>query len=188
MKKQLATAALFAMAALPVLAADGYTVDPNHTYPSFEVNHLGFSVQRGRFNQTGGKITLDLEKKSGTADITIDAASLSTGLPKLEAHLKNEDFFDVTKYPVITFSSKNFNFHGDRLASVDGEFTLHGVTRPLTLTVTGFHCGINPLTKKQHCGADAHATIRRSEFGMSTYVPAVSDEVKLLINVEAIKD
>lgn len=180
--------ALSAMAVLPVFAADSYTVDPTHTYPSFEINHLGFSVQRGRFNQTGGKITLDLEKKSGTADITIDAASLSTGLPKLEDHLRSEDFFDAKKYPVITFSSKNLNFRGDRLASVDGDFTLHGVTHPLTLTVTGFHCGINPITKKQHCGADAHATIQRSEFGMGAYVPAVSDEVKLLINVEAIRD
>jgi polyisoprenoid-binding protein YceI len=174
--------------AAPVLGAESYTVDPRHTFPSFEVSHLGFSTQRGRFNKTSGRIVLDHQAGTGSVDIVIDAASVDTGLDKLEEHLRAEDFFHVEKYPTLTFKSRTVKFNADKPAAVEGELTLLGVTRPVTLTVSAFNCGVHPINKKDVCGADVVATIRRSEFGMTKYVPAVGDEVKLFIQVEAFKD
>lgn len=169
-------------------APENYTIDSTHTFPSFEIGHMGFSTQRGRFNKTTGSIVLDRAAKKATVDISIDANSISTGLDKLEAHLRAEDFFDTAKYPTITFKSTGARFNGDKLASVSGNLTLHGVTKPVTLTVTSFFCGPNPVYKKDACGADAVATIKRSDFGINYALPAVSDEVKLLIQVEAHKN
>lgn len=169
-------------------APETYTVDSNHTFPSFEISHLGFSTQRGRFNKTTGTIVLDRAAKKASVDISIDANSISTGLEKLEAHLRAEDFFDVAKYPAITFKSTGAKFEGDKLASLSGDLTLHGVTKPVTLTVTAFYCGYNPAYKKDACGADAVTTIKRSDFGISYALPAVGDQVKLLIQVEGHKN
>lgn len=166
-------------------AADTYVIEPTHTYPMFEISHLGFSTTRGGFDKTEGTIVLDMAKKSGSVDITIDATSLSTPVPKLDAHLKNEDFFDVARYPTITFTSDQLVFEGESLTSVTGDLTMHGVTKPVTLAVTHFVCKDHPMTKKPHCGADAEATIQRSEWGISTYSPAVGEDVKLKIQVEA---
>ena len=179
---------LTGLLAAPACAADNYTVDSRHTWPVFEVNHLGFSTQRGRFNKTTGTIVLDRAAKKASVDISIDTNSISTGLEKLETHLRAEDFFDVAKYPAITFKSTSAKFEGDKLASLSGNLTLHGVTKPVTLTVTSFFCGPNPVYKKDACGADAVTTIKRSDFGINYALPAVSDEVKLLIQVEAHKN
>jgi len=174
---------------LSAFADESYTVDARHTFPSFEISHFGWSLQRGRFNKASGKITLDRAAKTGSVDVTIDVASIDTGLDKLEEHLKSADFFDAAKFPSITFKSKKVNFTGEAPTSVDGEFTLHGVTKPLTLTLSTFHCARNEMAKKDACGANASATIKRSEFGMTKYVDyGLADEVKLLINVEAFKD
>jgi polyisoprenoid-binding protein YceI len=173
---------------VPAIAADSYSLDVRHTFPSFEVNHLGFSIQRGRFNKTSGKITLDLAGKKGTADIAIDAASIDTGLDKLEAHLRAEDFFNVAKYPTITFKSDKFTFEGDKVKSVSGNLTMLGVTRPVTLTAAYFHCAVHPMAKKPACGGDFVTTVKRSDFGMKYALPAVADEVTLRIQVEAFKD
>ena len=178
-----------ALVSLPLWAADSYTVDPAHTHPSYEISHLGWSTQRGRFDKVSGKITLDRAAKTGTVDITIEVASISTGVPKLDEHLQSEDFFNVAKYPTMTYKSRAMNFSGGAPVSVDGELTLLGVTKPVTLTITAFHCALNQFIKKEDCGADATATIKRSEFGMTKYVSVgLGDDVKLLINVEAIKD
>lgn len=188
MQNKLLFAALGTALAVPAFAADSYTIDPRHTHPTYEVNHFGWSTQRGRFDNVTGKITLDRAGKSATVDLSIDVASVSTGVDKLDEHLRSEDFFNVAKYPAMTFKSRQVTFSGDKPASVNGEFTLLGVTRPVTLTITAFHCAPNPFAKKDACGADAVATIKRSEFGMKTMVPGLGDEVKLLINVEAFKD
>lgn len=172
----------------PAAAADSYTIDPTHTFPSFEVSHLGFSIQRGRFNRSSGKIALDTAAKSGSIDVSIDATSIDTGLAKLEEHLRSEEFFDTAKYPTITFASKSLKFDGDRLVSADGNFTMHGVTKPITLMLDHFKCAPHPMTKKPHCGANATASIKRSEFGIAKYVPSVGDDVKISIQVEAIRD
>ena len=169
-------------------APETYTIDPTHTFPSFEINHLGFSTQRGRFNKSSGSIVLDRAAKKANVDITIDTNSISTGFDKLETHLRAEDFFNTAKFPTITFKSTGAKFEGDKLAAVSGNLTMHGVTKSVTLTVTAFHCGMNPVYKKDACGADAETTIKRSEFGINYALPAVSDQVKLLIQVEAHKN
>ncbi len=188
MQNKLLIAALGTVLTVPVFAADSYTIDPRHTHPSYEINHFGWSTQRGRFDNVTGKITLDRAGKSGTVDLSIDAASISTGVAKLDEHLRSDEFFNVAKYPAMTFKSRQVTFAGDSPAAVNGEFTLLGVTKPLTLTIMAFHCAPNPFAKKEACGADAVATIKRSDFGMKTLVPGLGDEVRLLINVEAFKD
>ncbi len=188
MKTQLAAVLLTAAFALPASAADSYTVDPAHTYPNFEINHLGFSTMHGRFGATTGKITLDTAAKSGSIDITIDATSIDTGHAKRDTHLKSEEFFNVGKFPTLAYKSTRLKFNGDKLSGADGELTLLGVTKPVSLTINAFNCGPHPMNKKPMCGANATATIKRSEFGLSTYVPAVGDEVIITIEVEATKD
>lgn len=186
--KKIITSAIFAAIATSAFAApEVYTIDPSHTLPSFEINHLGYSTQRGSFDKTNGTITLDMEKKSGTADIKIDTTSLRTGWEKRDAHLKTEDFFNTEKFPTMTFKGTDFKFNGDKLASVGGQLTLLGVSKPVTLQITGFKCAPHPMSKKPACGADAVTTIKRSDFGMTAYVPAVSDEVTLRIQIEASK-
>ena len=174
--------------AAPVHAADSYTIDPTHTWPMFEVNHLGYSTQRGRFNRSSGKFTLDMAAKTGSVDLTIDTTSLDMGFAKWDEHMKGEEFFNVIPYPTIRFTSNKLVFDGDKVVGAEGNFTLLGTTRPLTLRVDNFHCAPFPLTRKMHCGADVSATISRTQFGMAKFVPMVSDEVKLFSPIEADKD
>jgi polyisoprenoid-binding protein YceI len=164
-----------------------YVVEPTHTFPTFEVSHLGFSTHRGRFNKTSGAIKIDMTAKKGSIDVAIDTASIDTGHDKLEAHLKAEDFFNVAKFPSMTFKGNQMRFDGDRLVAVTGDLTLLGVSKPVTLAVNAFKCGPNPLSKKETCGADVSTTIKRSDFGMKTYVPAIGDDVKIAIQIEALK-
>ncbi|HZW26413.1 MAG TPA: YceI family protein [Gallionella sp.] len=177
-----------ALLAVPAYATDNYTIDSRHTFPVFEVNHLGFSTQRGRFNKSSGKITLDIAAKKGSVDLTIDTASLDMGFDKWDEHMKAEDFFNVEFYPTMRFVSDKLVFEGDKVVAAEGKFTLLDVTRPMRLTVSNFHCAPHPMNKKQACGADISATLKRSEFGMTKYVPAISDEVKISVPVEAFKD
>ncbi len=187
MKHTLAALAVSAAFALPAAAADTYTIDPSHTYPSFEISHLGFSTMRGTFDATSGSVTLDPAAKTGSIEISIDTASIDTGHAKRDDHLKSEEFFNVAKFPAMTYKATKLKFNGDKLVGADGELTLLGVTKPVSLTLTAFNCGPHPMTKKPVCGANATAVIKRSEFGMTTYVPAVGDEVKISIEVEANK-
>jgi polyisoprenoid-binding protein YceI len=184
----LGTAVATAITALPASASESYSLDVRHTFPSFEVNHLGFSIQRGRFNKTTGKIMIDPAARKGSAEITIDAASVDTGLDKLEAHLRGEDFFDVARFPTITFKGDQFAFEGDKVKSVSGNLTMRGVTKPVTLTAAYFNCADHPMAKKKACGGDFTTTVKRTDFGMKYAVPAVADEVTLRIQVEAFRD
>jgi polyisoprenoid-binding protein YceI len=169
-------------------SAESLTIDPTHTWPRFEVNHLGFSTQIGRFNKTDGKIVIDAAAKTGSIDIKIDSASIDMGMEKWDAHMKGADFFNVEKFPAIYFKSSRLKFDGDKLVGAEGEFTMLGVTKPITLNVSGYRCGNHPMNKKAMCGADVTTTIKRTDFGMSYGVPAVGDEVKITIPVEAFKD
>lgn len=182
--------ALLAAAALatPALAADSYSIDPRHTYPVFEVSHLGFSTQRGRFNKVSGRITLDAAAKTGSIDVTIDTASIDMGLEDWDKHMKGEDFFHVEKHPTMSFKADKLVFKKDKPVEAQGSLTLLGVTRPVKLAISHFHCGVHPINKKEVCGADAGTTIKRSEFGMTKYLPGVGDEVRILIAVEAFKE
>ncbi|MBK7662666.1 MAG: polyisoprenoid-binding protein [Sterolibacteriaceae bacterium] len=170
------------------LAAESFTIDPNHTWPYFAINHLGFSTQHGRFNKTSGKITLDRSARKGSVEVTIDSGSIDMGLDKWDAHMKDEDFFNVAAYPTMTFKSDKFVFDGDKPVAAEGTLTLLGVTKPVRLEIRKFNCGANPITKKPLCAADLGAVIKRSEWGMTKYVPAVSDLVQLTIPIEAYKD
>ncbi|XZG69443.1 YceI family protein [Chitinibacteraceae bacterium HSL-7] len=184
MKKLLASA-LALTAAAAFAAPQTYSIDSTHTFPHFAVNHLGFSLQHGVFEKTSGTIVLDAAKKSGSIDIVIDTTSLNTNLAKRDEHLKGEEFFNVEKFPTATFKSQKLKFDGEQLVGAEGELTLLGVTKPVTLAVSDFKCGTHPMAKKPWCGANASATIKRSDYGMTTFVPAVGDEVKLTIQVEA---
>jgi polyisoprenoid-binding protein YceI len=183
-------AALTVSIALPLsaLAADSYTIDPNHTFPNFTINHLGFSTMHGRFDKTSGAITLDRAAKSGSVEVSIETASVSTGFAKRDDHLKSPDFFNAAEFPSITFKSTAIHFKGDTPASVDGNLTISGVTKPVTLTIDAFNCGANPMNKKEECGAAASTQIKRSDFGVKYGVPNIGDDVKLEFEIEAIKN
>lgn len=169
-------------------APEKYVIDNSHTYPYFEITHLGWSTTRGLFSKTSGTVTVDFAAKTGSADILIDATSLDTSFAKRDRHVRSEDFLDVEKYPTITFKSDKFDFEGDKVAKVHGQLTLHGVTRPVTLTMSQFKCGEHPMAKQHYCAGDAAATLKRSDFGMIGYQGAVGDEVKLFISIEAARE
>lgn len=180
--------ALAGSLSLSAYAADSYTIDQSHTFPVFEVNHLGYSVQLGRFNRTSGNITLDMADQKGSVDLTIDTTSIDMGFQKWDEHMSSDDFFNTAKFPTMTFKSDKLIFKDDKVVAAEGQFTLLGVTRPLTVSVNGFKCGNHPMTKKPMCGANISGTIKRSDFGMTKYVPAVSDEVQIHVPVEAYKN
>lgn len=187
--KRIALIALTASLSLPAFAApETYVVEGTHTFPSFSYTHLGFSTQQSRFDKTSGKITIDRAAKTGSLDVSIDAKSVNTGVDVFNGHLKGEDYFNVEKFPVITFKSSNFKFDGEKPATINGELTIKGITKPVTLAVTSFNCAPHPFTKKEVCGANASTRIKRSEFNAGKNAPAVSDEVTLNIAVEAIKE
>jgi polyisoprenoid-binding protein YceI len=182
--------ALAALAATSAFAAaDTYSIDPNHTYPSFEADHFGgLSTWRGKFTKSSGTIVLDRAAKNGSMDITIDANTLDFGHEKMNTHAKSAEMFDVEKFPTATFKSNSIRFKGKNPVAVAGELTLHGVTKPVTLAINKFKCIDHPMLKREVCGADASATFNRSDFGIGYGVQmGFSPVVKLAIQVEAIK-
>jgi polyisoprenoid-binding protein YceI len=182
----LAFAATYSLAASA--APETYNIDPTHSFSRFEYNHFGYSTQVNKFNSTTGKITIDRAAKTGSVEVNIDPKSVNTGYDTFNGHLQGPDFFDSAKYPAITYKSTRFNFVGDKLVSVDGNLTIKGITKPVKLEVTSFHCAPHPMLKKDACGANATAKILRSDFNAAKYVPNVSDEVTLGFSVEAIKE
>jgi polyisoprenoid-binding protein YceI len=165
-----------------------YTIDPENTIPVFEVTHLGITTQHGRFNKATGKITLDLAAKTGGVDFSIETHSLDMGSAPLSSHLSDEAMFNVKKFPSIAFKSDRLIFDGNKVVAAEGQFTMLGVTKPLKVTVSGFQCITHPLNKKPMCAGDISAAIKRSEFGLTKYIPTVSDLVKISVPVEAYKD
>lgn len=168
--------------------AQSYTVEPRHSHISWAVTHLGVSTYRGKLNKTSGKVVLDAAGKGGMVDITIDPTGLLSGDERLDKHLQAEDFFNPAKFPIATFKSTKIEYNGAAPSKIEGNLTLLGITKPVTLTVASFNCRVHPMMKKDFCGADATATIKRTDWGMKYGVPNVSDEVKLDIAIEAIKD
>lgn len=189
MKIVLPTAILTLVAGAAFAVPVTYQVDPGHTYPSFEADHFGgLSVWRGKFDKTSGTIVVDKEQGTGTVDLTVDTSSINFGNPKLNEHAKSAEMFDVAKYPTATYTGKISAFKDGMPTQVEGTFTLHGVTKPLTLTINSFKCVTVPMDKKEHCGADASASLNRADYGI-----AYGDkygfkmDVKLKIQVEAIR-
>jgi polyisoprenoid-binding protein YceI len=183
------SAALLLGLSAPAFAeVEHYTVDPAHTYASFEAPHIqGISIWRGKFDRTrSGTVTLDRAAKTGTVEITIDTSSIDFGLDKMNEHAKSAEFFDVEKYPTAVYKSDSVKFDGDKPVEVDGQLTLHGVTKPVVLKINSFKCIIHPMMKVQACGADASAEFSRSDFGIDHAVDMTgSGLVKLQIQVEA---
>jgi polyisoprenoid-binding protein YceI len=183
-------AALLALASSAVLAAPvAYDIDPDHTYPSFEADHFGgVSVWRGMFKETSGSVVVDKEAKAGTVDIVVKTASIEFGNAKLNEHAVGPEIFDTAKFPTATYKGKLTGFKNGAPTAVEGNFTLHGVTRPLKLKIASFKCFDNPLIKREVCGADAIGTFKRDDFGVD-YGKAYGfkQDVTLRIQVEAIK-
>ena len=163
-----------------------YTLDPAHTYPSFEADHFGgLSVWRGKFASTSGTVVYDKDAKAGSIEVKVDMNTIDFGMQKLNEHAKSVEIFDVAKYPVATYSGKFSKFNGDVPTEAQGTLTMHGVTKPVTLMINSFKCIINPMSKKQVCGADVSATFSRADFGVNYGEKfGFKQEVKLLIQVE----
>ena len=182
---------LVAAIAIPAVAAEeSFVVEPVHSQPTFETQHIGMSPQRGNFGKVTGKVTLDRAEKKGTINITIDATSIRTFDTRLDAIVKGERFFNVEKFPTVTFKSDKVTFDSDRVVGVEGDLTMVGVTKPVSLKVVNFVCGENPFNKKPMCGAEATATIKRSDWGMTDglKISNPGDEIKLMIPIEAYKE
>ena len=186
--KAIAAAALALASVSAIAAPTTYNIEPNHTFPSFEADHMGISFWRGKFNKSSGTVVLDRAAKTGSLDITIDTASLDFGHDKMNDHAKNKDMFNVEKFPTATYKGKSIKFEGDTPVAVEGELTLLGVTKPVTLAINKFKCIQHPMFKREACGADASATFNRADFGLNYGVAmGFSPEVKLAIQVEALK-
>ena len=173
---------------IPCLAADRFKIDPEHSFAAFEYDHWGLSFQRGRFDNTRGFIELDIEKKTGSINIEIDSASISTGVGVFDKLLRSGDFFDAVNHPKAIFKSSRLEFEADRLVRVEGSLTIKGITRPTTLELTRFNCRYMFVYGRQACGANGFAKILRSDFDMDRYAPFVSDAVTLFIAVEALRE
>jgi polyisoprenoid-binding protein YceI len=190
MKLRTLAAAVMAFAAAPAFAASvTYNIDPLHTYPSFEADHFGgISVWRGKFTKSSGTVTLDRAAKTGSIEVTIDATSADTGNAKLDDELKGPMFFDAAKFPSAVYKSDKIRFKGDTPVEAIGTLTMHGVTKPLSLKIDSFKCFMNPLIKKEVCGADAKAEFNRDDFGID-YGKAYGFKMwtRLEIQVEGIK-
>ena len=163
--------------------AGTYKVEPNHTQVVFGVNHFGFTTYYGSFTDSAGTLTLDPAKPADSKlDVTVKTGSVVVPSPKLEGELKGDQWLDATKFPDATFKSTKVSKTGANTADVTGDFTLHGVTKPLTLKVTYVNAGPNPLSKAYTAGFEAKGTVKRSDYGVKTYVPLIGDEVELIIS------
>lgn len=180
-----------AFCAIPARAqVETYTIDPRHTFPFFEIEHGGLSMQVGRFNETRGKVTLGPAAGTGSIEVTINAASVSTGFEPLEKHLRSDNFFNVAAFPTITYVSKQMKFDGERPVGAEGELTLLGVTRSVPLVIENFRCVVNLASKRKSCGAQVSAVVHRPDFGFAPKYspPALGTDVRLRFPVEATLD
>ena len=167
-------------------ATEQFNIDPDHTYPSLEMSHMGVSIWRGKFNKTSGKVSLDRAAKTGSAEIVIDASSIDFGHDKMKEFALTEDWLNVKQFPTLNYKG-TLRFTGDTPTAMEGQLTLLGVTRPLRLKLNSFKCIVHPYFKKEVCGADAEADLNRADFGMSKYSEGEAGKIHLRIQVEAIK-
>lgn len=189
MTRQLALAALTPLLAQAALAAPTtYQIEPTHTYPSFEADHMGgLSVWRGKFNKTSGSVTFDKAAQQGTVDITVDIDSIDYGFDLMNTKAKSEELFDAAKYPTATYKGKLAGFKKGVPTKVMGDLTLRGITKPVQLNILSFKCMPHPMVKREVCGADAMATFKRDDFGMAAGKDwGFKMDVTLRIQVEAL--
>lgn len=185
--KKLFFIVVFGLFSAPISAVEDfvgfYKIDSRHTYPFFEVNHFGFSKQFGRFNGTSGHIVMSDDIEKSTVELVIDVKSLDMGNDGWDEHLLSDDFFNVEKYPTIVFKSKKIKMTNKKAGILTGDFTLLGITKSIDLVISGFNCGIN-MKGVSTCGANVSGEIKRSDYGMKTYIPSISDEIILTIPIE----
>jgi len=190
--------AAFVLAAVPLAATaapEAYTIDPLHSSVLFAIDHLGLSTVHGRFDKFAGKFSLDRAAKKGEVELTIDTASVDTNendkgtrQRSRDEHLRSADFFNAAEFPKMTYKSTNVVFTGDNPTTVEGNLTLLGVTKPVSLKLDRFKCNPATATAKERCGGDGSGKIKRSDFGMSRGIPQIGDELQLTISFEANKD
>jgi polyisoprenoid-binding protein YceI len=188
-KLALPAALLAAYAGTALAKPVTYVCDPAHTHPSFEADHFGgLSVWRGVFTRSSCTIVLDSVRHTGTVDVTVDTSSIDFGVPKLNEHAQTPDLFDVAKYPTATYKGRLADFVDGKPRKVVGNFTLHGVTHPLTLTIRTFECKEIPMMHQYRCGADAQGEFQRDQYGMDYGKPlGFQMWVRLRIQVEAVR-
>jgi polyisoprenoid-binding protein YceI len=186
---RIAAALAFAsLAATTAIAAPKtFEVDGSHTFPRFAYSHFGYSTQISRFDNTSGTVVFDADAKTASVDISIDMKSVNTGFVDFNGHIQGEDFLDTAKFPKATFKSTKVNFQDGKPASIEGQLTIKGITKAVTLTVTSFQAMAHPMLKKDAIGANAFTVIKRSEFNAGKYAPYVGDEVRIEIALEAIQ-
>ncbi|MGE5866816.1 MAG: YceI family protein [Rhizobacter sp.] len=181
---------LFALAIASSVAAAApvsYTLDPTHTYPSFEADHMGVSVWRGKFNRSSGHAVMDRAAGTGQVEVAVEIDSIDFGLDVMNAEARKPSIFDAAKYPTATYKGRLEGFAQGVPSQVVGELTLHGVTRPLTLSVNRFKCVPHPMLKRELCGADLLGRFMRDDFGIDAGKPyGFAMEVTLRVQVEAI--
>lgn len=187
MKKTLLAVALLAVSNLAHAQEAIYDVEPTHTFVHFEALHSGTSTNRGRFDNVEGTIVLNREGHSGKADIVVHPGSVNTGVDSYNDHLRNADFLDVNTFPVARFEGSGFLFEDGKVKSVSGTLTLLGKQQPVTLKALRFNCYDNPRENTEACGGDFETTLTRSEYGMTYGLPGIPDEVRILIQIEALK-
>ena len=195
MPKSVAVLILAALPLTAVAAADPFTIDPMHSSVNFSIDHLGLTTIYGRFNKFNGSFALDQSAKAGSVEMAIETASVDTNendkgtrARSRDEHLRSADFFNAVEFPRMTYKSTRVAFNGDRPATIEGNLTLLGVTKPVTLTVERFKCNPATATAKERCGGVAVGKLKRSDFGMSRGIPSIGDEVGLTIAWEANKD
>jgi polyisoprenoid-binding protein YceI len=186
-KSLVLAAALVAAGAAQAQGAATYGIDPTHTFVNFEASHFGTSTLRGRFDKKEGSVSFDRAAKTGRAEISIDMKSVNTGVGPLDKHLSGKDFFNVEQFGTAKFVGDKFTFNGDKVTEVAGTLTMLGKSQPVTLKAVNFNCYNNPIFKRVVCGGDFETTITRSAYGMSYGLPGIPDNIRLLIQIEAIK-
>ena len=192
---RLLSALLAAFVPVAALAAESFTIDPIHSSVNFKVDHLGLAMIHGRFSKFGGKFSMDRAAKTGGVDLSIETASVDTGdqdkgsRPRSrDDHLRTADFFNAAEFPRMTFKSTKVVYSGENPSAVEGDFTLLGVSKPVTLQLVRFKCNPATATAKERCGGDARGSIKRSDFGMKRGIPSIGDEILLEISFEGDKD
>jgi len=187
MKLSFVAAALAAvLCSGPAFAAPvSYQADPDHTYANFSYQHLGLTVQSARFNEASGTVVFDKEARQASVDVAVTMSSVDTGTASFDKRIQEPDFLGAAEFPKATFKSKAVRFEGDKPVEVQGDLTIKGVTKPVTMKVTTFALKDHPMLKKPMLGAEGIIDIKRTEFNAGKFVPLVADEVRLHLVIEA---
>ncbi|MGQ0708408.1 MAG: YceI family protein [Rhodoferax sp.] len=193
MRKSVSSVALATVAALgaaPVAQAEtaSYSIEPTHTFATFEIGHFGTSTNRGRFDKKEGSVTLDRAAKTGKVELNLDMTSVNTGTAAFDKHLQSAEIFNAAQFPQARFVGSKFSFDGDKVAAVEGELTLAGKTQPATLKATRFNCYQSPMLKREVCGGDFETTIDRSQWGVNYGLAwGFPKDVRIVVQVEAVR-